>query len=366
VKLLDRKALGGRKVEFVDHPNPMLERGVKEDCLATFWTQATPGTTYWRCLVPARHLPGQAIPFKYSDLQEDKAGKPYLPRHRGTAVWQFLGDEFRTRIALGNRDMYGYRTLMEVDDNYLRIAPYLRGRKGVPWHETHAEAMAHGNGYSHEMHRKIVPLMDGIICSTDYLADAYYEFNENVYVCPNSIDPDDWKYEREPHDAFRIVYYGSTSHVVDAPLVTDALKWAARQPGVEVWTVGFKNPSWSFPHQVVPWTQSLEEARAHLFKFDLGVAPLKGNKWANGKSDIKAMEYAMAGVCPLVSNAVPYRTLQHIPDLVIDDDGWMEAIRYFVKNPDLARQRAEEVKDWVMRERTIQATVGLWKEAISG
>lgn len=365
MKTLDLRR-SDKKVKFVDNPNPSLERGKREDCDATFWTQATPGTTYWRCLVPARHLPGQALPFKYSDLQEGKDGRPFLPRQRGAAVWQFLGDEYRTRVALGSRELYGVRTLMEVDDNYTRPAPYMKGKAWTPWHKTIAEAKAAGNGYSNEMHRLIVPHLDGIICATEYLADAYSDLNENVYVCPNSIDPDDWQYEREEHDTFRIVYYGSTSHLVDAPLVTDALKWASKQPGVEVWTVGFRNPAWSFPHQVLPWEASLAKARAHLFKFDIGIAPLKANKWSNGKSDVKALEYAMAGVLPLVSDAVPYRTLSHIPDLVIPDGGWDEAIRYFVKNPDLARLRAAEVKDWVMRERTIQATVGLWKEAIRG
>lgn len=365
MKILDRSTLDGRKLIVEDDPNPFLERGPDEACEATWWHQLTPGTTYWRCLVPARHLPGQTLSFGWDDLAE-KDDVPYLPRQRGAAIWQFLGDTARTRIALGNHELHGHRTLMEVDDNYLRPAPYLKGKAYSPWKETIAQAEAAGGGYSNEMHRLVAPLVDGIICATDYLADAYSEFNDNIYVCPNSIDPADWQYEREPHDAFRIVYYGSSSHTVDAPLVTDALKWAARQPGVEVWTVGFKNPAWSFPHQTLPWDKDLVKARKNLFKFDLGIAPLKPTKWANGKSDVKALEYAMAGVLPLVSNAVPYQTLQHLPDLVIDDGGWLEAIRYFVKNPDLAAQRAAEVKDWVMSDRTIQATIGLWKEAISG
>lgn len=352
--------------EIVD-PNPMLERGPEEDCVATFWHQATPGTTYWRCLVPARHLPAQTLPFLPTDLAE-KDGVPYLPRQRGdTAIWQFLGDENRSKVALAMGQIHGTRTLMEVDDNYLRQASYVRklGSR-LPWANTVAEARETGRSYSHEMHRFLATQVEGIICATDYLADRYADYNDNLWVCPNSVDPDDWQYDREPHDAFRIVYYGSPTHVADTPLVTKALKWAARQPGVEVWTVGFTNPAWSFPHQSVPWGSDLVEARKHLFKFDLGIAPLKGDEWSNGKSDVKTLEYAMAGVCPLVSNAVPYRSLLHIPDLVIDDNGWEDAIRYFVKNQDLARQRAAEVKDWVLEERTIQSNVHLWREAING
>lgn len=348
----------------VDGYNPVLERGKRERVDATFWVQATPGTTYWRCLVPARHLPGQALAFTKFDLQE-KDGTPYLPRQRGTAVWQFLGDENRSRIALGMAQTHGVRTLMEVDDNYLRPAPYLHGKKVTPWVKTRTEALQPGSsGYSHEMHKLVTPYLDGIICSTEFLADRYAEFNNNIYVCPNSVDPDDWQYEREPHDAFRIVYYGSSSHTVDAPLVTDALKWAAKQPGVEVYTVGFKNKAWSFPHKVVPWNPDLATARSYLFSFDLGIAPLKANEWSNGKSDVKALEYAMAGVLPVLQDAEPYKPWKGIVPMAKDAAEWQEIIRWAVQNPGEVTAFADEAKRYVLRERTIQSTIHTWREAI--
>ena len=344
-------------------PNPSLERGKREECLATFWHQATPGTTYWRCLVPARHLPGQSLPFTPTDLKE-KRGTPYLPRQKGdTAVWQFLGDETRTRVAMGMAEIHKYRTLMELDDNYLRHAPYQYGKANTPWRRTRAEAKG---GYSHEMHRLCTPWMDGLIVSTDFLANAYEDYNANIRVCPNSVDPDDWEYEREEHDAFRIVYYGSPSHGVDAPLVTDALKWAARQPGVEVWTVGFRNPAWSFPHQSIPWGSDLVEARKHLFKFDLGIAPLKTNDWANGKSDVKALEYAMAGVCPLVQDAEPFKAWEGVVPMPKHKGDWVESIRWAVQNPDEVKAFAQHAKDYVLKERTIQSSIHLWRKAVDG
>lgn len=350
-----------------DEHNPQLERAADEECLATWWHQRTPGTTYWRCLVPARHLPGQTLQLQESDLTLDGNMQPTMPRQRGTAIWQFLGDVVRSKVALGMRDLHGTRTLMEVDDNYLRSAPYLKGRPGAPWKDTIAESLESGSGYSHEMHRRIVPVFDGIICATEFLADKYYEYNENVYVCPNSIDPDDWQYEREEHDPFRIVYYGSYSHRTDTPLISKAMKWASKQPGVEVWVVGFDPIDWSFPHAKVPWTYELPEARKTLFRFDLGVAPLKANPWSNAKSDIKSMEYAVAGVCPLMSDAVPYESFRDCdPDLLVKDGDWEEAIRFYVKNQDVAREKAAKAKEWVLANRTIDKTIHLWKEAING
>lgn len=349
--------------QIENDPNPKLIRTPDEECLATWWHQATPGTTYWRCLVPARHLPGQTVPLQPSSLQEQD-GKPFLPEQRGTSIWQFLGDGYRTRLALGMRELYGTRTLMEVDDNYLRVAPYMRGRFESPWKETIAEA---GNGYSHERHRQVAPQMDGIICSTEYLADIYSDFNEHVWVCPNSVDPDDWQFDRaEPDGIFRIVYYGSPSHMKDTPLLTKALKWAVKQPGVEVWTVGFKNHAWSFPHQQVPWNPVLEEARKELFRFDLGLAPLMGNPWSRGKSDVKLLEYSMAGVLPLFSRETPFEPwFDYFPDLALEADDWLPAIRWAIANQDDVKARAQDCKEFVMEHRSIQANIHKWHEVLN-
>lgn len=343
--------------------NENLVRGKKERCLATWWRQSTPGTTYWRCVVPARQLPGQVLPFEISDIKEVDGGFAF-PRMRGdVAIWQFLGDDRRSRIA-GALQRSGARTLMELDDDYTRMAPYMRsGQIKHPWKATIADA---GAGYSHEMHRILVPKMDGLIVSTEYLADVYSDYHDEIFVCPNSIDPSDWRYEREPHDTFRIVYYGSPSHLMDAPLVTKALKWAARQPNVEVFTVGFVNRSWSFKHEAVPWANDMHEARKKLFSFDLGLAPLKSNPWADGKSDVKVLEYAMAGVLPLMSRAEPYRPWFDVaPDLVLDNDDWEAAIRWAVKNPDDVRLRARDIREHVLSHRTIHSSIDRWKEALN-
>ena len=355
--------------QIENDPNPRLERASDEECLATWWHQATPGTTYWRCLVPARHLPGQTLPLSHDDLVEDEEGQPFLHRQKGdTAIWQFLGDPYRSRVALGMKELYGVRTLMELDDNYLRAAPYAKGRTRSPWKETVQEAHSSGTNYSHEMHRAVVPLVDGLICSTQYLAEIYSEHHDNICVCPNSIDPGDWQYERkEPDDIFRIVYYGSPSHLQDTPIITKALKWASRQPRVEVWTAGFNNPSWSFPHNTISWNPELDKARANLFKFDLGLAPLRGNPWSRGKSDIKALEYAAAGVLPLMSREEPFKPWFDLwPEFTLEDGEWLDKIKYWVsEGKESVNEVAGWVKEWVFDTRSIDQTIDLWRQAIN-
>ena len=351
-----RKAEGHKASTLFDHQ--------REGALATFWRQATPGTTYWRGYIPMLALPGQVLPIADDSLAMD-GDDLVLNRQVGdTAIWQFLGDDGRSRIALQMRRQ-GLRTLMEVDDTYLKFAPPLYGKAGA-WPRTRAEAEANGTGYSVEMHRIVVPQMDGIICSTDYLADLYSDLNPNVYLCPNSVDPSDWNVEWTESDVLRIGYYGSPSHLRDWPRVKKAMKWAARQPDVEVIMIGFRPPGWT--GKVLEWNDHILEARKNLGLIDVGIAPLTQNPWANGKSDLKAVEYAMAGVLPIMEAAPPYDPWAQIgwPYMPGTPDEWYDVIKDVVQNRDRVKAQAADAKDYVLRERTIEQNIHAWREAVAG
>ncbi len=350
-----------RPEELQEHD---LEREEGE-CLATFWRQATPGGAYVRCLLPARWLPGQSLPIRQSDLWwNDELDQLHMPRQRGgAAVWQFLGDNFRSRIAWGLQDQ-GVRTLMEVDDNYTHPHPRPPGAV-VAWHRTIEEAKR-GTGYSNEMHRLLIPTLDGVIVSTEYLRDIYLEYTDSVYVCPNCVDPADWEdLEEKPSDVLRIVYSGSQSHLRDAPQLNKAMKWGSRQKGVEVWLQGV-NPPWTFASHV-PWTETLAEYRRKLGAFHVGLAPVIPGYWADGKSDLKALEYTMAGVVPFIANEEPYRPWWGT-DFVVEssEDAWLERVKWIVRNRDALPELLQEARDYVLGQRTIGANVWRWKEAISG
>ena len=344
---------------------------VQEGALATFWRQATPGTTYWRGYLPMQYLPGQVVQMENDSISGfDDGDDLVLHGQEGTAIWQFLGDDSRSRIAM-QMQKQGLRTLMELDDNYLRFAPPLYGKHGA-WTKTHREAMQNGTGYSIEMHRKVVPMMDGLIVSTDNLADEYDAFLAKqgsdipIYVCPNSVDPTDWDVERVESDTLRIGYYGSPSHTRDWPLVKKALKWAQRQEGVEVVLIGFAPPGWG--GRLLPWADNLYDARANLGQIDVGIAPLTVNPWSVGKSDVKAMEYAMAGVMPIVQDAAPYSPwVDRGWDWTCrTETDWEEAIREVVAKRDMVAGFANDAKQYVLDARTIQSNVHRWKEAVDG
>lgn len=312
--------------------------------------------------MPAKYLPGQALRFDIFEVSwDDVKDQLLLPRHRGVAIWSYLGDDARGRIALALQDL-GVRTLMECDDDYTKSP----GKWGINWANTHQEAQK-VIGYSHEQNRHLAGLVNGMIVSTPYLGEVYGEFNENIYVCRNSIDPSDWQdIPRKDDGILRIGYAGSNVHIFDFPLIKKALKWAERQKDVEVLLMGFDKPA-SWRGDMLPWTDNIEGYRQQLGILDVGLAPLRDTPWNRSKSDIKAMEYTMAGAMPIVARVESYKPWSDMgwPSASTSEE-WVELIQYAVRNRDWVKDMQEQAKEYILRERTIKHEIPRWEEAIFG
>lgn len=327
---------------------------------ATFYFQATPAVAYWRCIIPARHLPGVATSELHGVARE--GGGMDLVDQQGAAVFQFPANNERA-AALLSVQASGNRYLVEVDDNYLdEMDSLFRSRAG--W----GKRIGGDSPHSVQGHRWITANADGVIVTTKTLADIYSKVNPNVYVCPNAIDPDDWPELEKPDDGvFRIGWFASRSHDRDAPLVRKALSWASRQPNVEVVTVGLDPAGWDFAHTAHPWSDDFTAYRKHLYTFDVGVAPIMRTSSSICRSDLKVLENAMAGALSIVSAEPPYDDWRDKPALFAHTAKDFDTqIRWCVRNQDEARRMGAEARAHVLAERTIKAKVHLWREAVNG
>lgn len=365
-KFLYRQVAGSRnrgdidwaalKTRIVGDPDPTA------DVAATFYCTSTPGIVYVRSILPARHLPGIArYDAALDEKVEEETGAVYweFPMHRGTAVLQVAAGKMGA-LALGYLRDAGHKVLVETDDNYL-AAGDADFRKRAQWGRTIGELRD-----SIEGHKWIVKEADGVICSTDFLAKQYRKVNPNVYVCPNQVDPDDWPELDKPDDGIlRIGWFASPSHADDGYLIRRALEWASRQPNVQVVQAGL-DPGWRFKHVRVPWTADMSLYRASLQLLDIGLAPVKPTPFTRGRSDLKWLEYSMAGAATICSDIECY---DPVPDGMAvkakDAAGFYKAVKHFVRRPDEARQMAAEARKYVLERRTIQANIGKWQEAIA-
>ncbi len=325
---------------------------------ATWWAQGTPPTRHVRCEHPAKVLGGQVR----SPDMVGWAGLDQIDINEGVAIWQILCNMARlswVRRMLNN----GIPVYAETDDDYTR------------WDETVANASWTAgmpeNQYqsSVELHRRASQLVEGIIVSTPRLAEIYSELNPNIAVCPNSVDPDDWADPVERDDTFRIIWMASASHRVDQRIIGGALEWAAKQPGVEVTVVG--SAIHGLDLNRISWISSLEEYRRVMVEIapDVGVCPLRDTEFSRGKSDLKALEYAMAGAMPVISKLEPYEPWQPLVGEACLEaqsvEEWFEVVRWTVENKDKVREMAKRAREHVLAFRTIQATKQAWADAIS-
>lgn len=374
-KFLYRQVPGSRnKLDTAGFDSPQEFRkhwqdkivGTLPDVKATFYYQATPATAYWRCVLPARHLPGVATSVLDGVMRAD--GGLDLPDHRGAAVFQFPADNERAG-ALRELQSQGVRYLVEVDDNYLDgMDATFRKRAGWTLSIGQSKEEWRAKPHSVEGHRWITERADGVIVTTPYLANIYREANENVYICRNSIDPSDWPALEKPDDGvFRIGWFASRSHDRDADLVRKALSWASRQPGVEVWTIGLDPAGWNFDRMQVGWSEDYTAYRKWLMKLDVQVAPILATSSALCRSDLKVLEGAMAGAMTVAQRAAPYSEWFDGPCLTASTaKEYVDRIRWCVKNQDEARALGREARELVLNTRTIQGEVTKWNEAVSG
>jgi glycosyltransferase involved in cell wall biosynthesis len=326
---------------------------------ATWWAQGNPPTRYVRCEHPAKVLGGQV---RNPDLP-GWSGLDLLDINEGVAIWQILCNF--ARLAHVRRMLsHGIPVYAEVDDDYTR---WDEGVANAAWTAGMPDTPIQA---SVELHRRASTLVEGIICSTPRLADVYSELNPNVSVCPNSVDPDDWDepVERDD-DTFTIIWMASASHRVDQRIIGKALEWAAKQEGVKVYVVGSAIQSLDLVR--LPWMASLEEYRETMVRIapDVGVCPLRDTSFSRGKSDLKALDYAMAGAMPIISKLDPYAPWQPLVGEACLEaqsvEEWFEALRWCVENRDTVRVMAQAAREHVLANRTIEATRQTWADAIS-
>lgn len=329
--------------------------------VATFWRQGTEGTYYWRLLIPARHLPARVNSLTHADTRRN-----CMERQDGPAIWQFLGDLERTKFAAAIQTR-GVKSMMEVDDNYLVPAPTAPGIKS-PWVVSIRDSFAIGaSGYSNQAHRLLLPSIDGLIVSTDELANQYDGLvPAGIHVCPNSIDPADWAPVEHGHTDRKLVvgYSGSDSHFYDLALVERALGYAATR--ATLMKLGAHQNRWRWPHEQFPWTDDLASFRRALQGLDIGLCPLKRSRWHDSKSDIKAMEYVMAGAIPIVQADSPVysewaaRTLS-----ASTPKQWERAVKEAIgMTADERHALWKSLHDYVLGERTIDKHIHKWRAAL--
>lgn len=361
---------------------------------STFYAIVGNSDYYWRTLAPARAVDGNAclIPEAggfYAVTQpnddtefrwdQDEQGLTTYPDHEGAAVW-IRPDLARASHAKAMRQLHGVRTIAETDDNYLadnKFNIYMR---------------ENGFGAQEQLdHMKSVASMDAVVFSTEWLRNFYYkrlgkEFGKPrlppSFVCRNHVFADDWPLLEDYDGPVRVGWMGSPSHVWDVNLAWPALLYA-KQNGAKTVMVGYDPAEGNITHpkakanvgqwrkvdyEYVPWRKLDGTSRMRL-PIDIGLCPLLANEFTLGKSDIKAIEYAISGAAVIAQNIPVFnRTWKHKETalLVGSPSEMIDAVKLLMRDRKLREELVANGQQYVRECRNETHLREEWMSALDG
>ena len=214
--------------------------------------------------------------------------------------------------------------------------------------------------------------VDGVICSTAWLADRYTSLNPTTYVCRNGLDVKRYALTRPERDHVAIGWAGATGHRngmlpwleqvgtvlrrrVDTKFVSIGGQKFGELLGDEFGPERYLDVPWA-PFDVYPAAMTL---------MDIALAPAGKNNFFRGKSDLRWLEASALGI-PLVADPDVYPDIEHgvtgfhasTPDEV------RELLIELVDDRDLRERVGAAAKAHVLEHRNARVSAEQWANVL--
>jgi glycosyltransferase involved in cell wall biosynthesis len=331
-----------------------------------FLARGSSGIAWYRCVLPASALGadwaaalGRPPKLQFvAGVTEREMSLEALADYEVVVLQQPVGDGWFKAIRELQRR--GVSVLYEVDD-------YMHAVRKIDTHELRhnfdREWLA-----SAELNMRIV---DGVICSTEFLARRYRKFNERQWVCPNGIDLKRYAYARREREHVTIGWAGGVGHVASVrpwlPAVAAVLR---ARPHVRFTTVGSKFADGLLEEFGPERCRSLPFAPIEVYPgsmstFDVALAPSGNNNLFRGKSDLRWLEASALGV-PVVGDPAVYPEIEHgVTGMAAASPAEAEAaLLQLVDDAALRRRVGEAAHAHVVEHRRIEVAARRWAEVL--
>lgn len=233
--------------------------------------------------------------------------------------------------------------------------------------------------------KKILSFADGVIASTEFLADEYRQVNKNVVVLKNCIDPLD-EYECKPNTTgkFRIGFIGSVTSNDDYTHIKDQIRKLDQRDDVTIVVMGVKYRNGSYFETMkddYDFWSSLKNVEWHPYvptpeymmtvaslALDLAIIPREESYFNKCKSNLKYLEMSLLKI-PVLAQGFsdgksPYQIgCEHLT-IVNDNSTWHDKILEIKDNYQVYKDMAEKAHDFVLKEYNIKTYAQEWTKAI--
>lgn len=210
------------------------------------------------------------------------------------------------------------------------------------------------------------PEIDLFTTPSDDLADRFQRAGAgSVHVIDNHLPGAFGRVRPVGHEGLVIGWHAASEHQLDVEaLGIDAVlrRLLDAHPDVHVVTIGIDLELGHERYRREDF-MPIAELTQRLADFDLGIVPLADTPFNRCRSNVKAREYAAAGVPWLASPLGAYAHLgRDEGGLLVEDDEWFGALDGLIRSRRDRRKLAKQGKAWAERE-TIGNMVGVWEEA---
>jgi len=338
------------------------------------------GCWFYRNFLPGEALKGKGHFVRYivlhPDIQQEFLNWPEVVVFTRTYPRDPL-------IAMRQFKRLGKKVVYEIDDNLWDVNP-----------DNPSAAI------STEKRRQYEHLMSEVDCvttTTEFLANILRKFNKKVFICPNSVNYDIWKERPHNHKRLQIGYSGASSHWYDLTLITEVLIELQKKYDfdfilqgmsgtpiesemygyAQVLKHGLRPEQSRYLKSALDWFDKVRQLKFYhtpfyppeLFPsvlsrcdFDIGLAPLRDNRFNHSKSCVKFYEYTAIGAATLASDILPYsKEVGYCAKERFKD--WYNKLEKLIIDEKFRNELTEKQKKWVKENRDLAKIVTLWEDA---
>ena len=261
------------------------------------------------------------------------------------------------------RDILGIKLFVDIDDNVFEVHPHNYAYREVNKDTEACKAFAY-----------LFKEADGLICSTQPLADYMKAYNKNITVIENSIDKEIWNVPLKKNKSGKVKIgwvYGPTHEQdinVFVPVVKELLK---KYKNIEFHHIGWQSEVFErMERQKMTFgTSGYKEFPTFLASqgMDILVAPLIEDEFNRGKSNIKWMEGAMCEVPMVCSDVYPYSvSITQGKDgfLAKTTSDWIKHLSTLIEDKKLRVNMGKEAKKTVLKNHLVEKAIPKYKKLI--
>lgn len=264
------------------------------------------------------------------------------------------------------RDLFKIPLIVDVDDNVEDVPHYNRGATSY-----------RPNSELSWVTTDLLKTADAVTVTTGHLKSIVSKYNKNVHVLPNSLDFELWdktiELPAKREGQIRIGWMGAQTHEDDFRLFVPAIKQILHDyKNVHFYCVGgVPECVHAIDHKRVhkknQWYDILHyPSRMRMWRFDIGVAPLRDNAFNRSKSNLRWLEYSAMGIPAVVSSVEPFN--MSVEDgktglFAYETDEWYKQLKRLIDHESMRQRIGRAANRAVKKNFDIKKNAKLWNAA---